>query len=132
MKLTPDTNILVRAAVVDDVGQSAAAQRLLSEAELIALPTSVLCEFVWVMRSTYKRPASDVARSVASLVAASKVEVNRAALAAGLHSLDSGGDFADAVIAFEGAQLGGETFATFDKKAAKLIQRTGQSVVLLK
>ena len=46
MKITPDTNILIRAVVRDDVKQAQAATKLLKEAELIAVSLPCLCEFV--------------------------------------------------------------------------------------
>jgi predicted nucleic-acid-binding protein len=42
-----------------------------------------------------------------------------------------GGEFADGIIAFEGACLGGATFATFDKNAAKRLKKLGQDSLLL-
>jgi predicted nucleic-acid-binding protein len=45
--------------------------------------------------------------------------------------LDLGGDFADGAIAYEGAWLGADTFASFDKKAVKLIESQGRSARLL-
>ena len=57
--------------------------------------------------------------------------LDRAAVEAGLALLEAGGDFADGAIAFEGRRLGGEIFATFDKKAAALLKATGQSCLLL-
>jgi len=59
------------------------------------------------------------------------VEVNRPAVEAGLLMLDTGGDFADGVIAYEGHWLGGETFVSFDKKAVAHLMAQGQSTRLL-
>jgi predicted nucleic-acid-binding protein len=39
--------------------------------------------------------------------------------------LDAGGDFADGVIAHEGYWLGAETFVSFDKRAAELVEASG-------
>ncbi len=50
---------------------------------------------------------------------------------AGLLMLDAGGDFADGVIAWEGKRLGGETFASFDKKAVTRLKAQRQSTQLL-
>ncbi len=55
------------------------------------------------------------------------VAVNRPAVEAGLAVLDEGGDFADGVIAYEGAWLGASTFVSFDRKAVSLIQAKGAS-----
>jgi predicted nucleic-acid-binding protein len=57
--------------------------------------------------------------------------VNRPAVEAGLALLDEGGDFADGIIAFEGASLGGAIFATFDKDAAKRLRKLGRDTLLL-
>jgi predicted nucleic acid-binding protein len=46
MKITADTNVLIRAAVQDDPRQAREAVKLLQEADLVAVPVPVLCEFV--------------------------------------------------------------------------------------
>ena len=46
MKITADTNVLVRALVQDDPEQARAASALLEQAELVAIPLPVLCELV--------------------------------------------------------------------------------------
>lgn len=46
MKVAVDTNVLVRAAVVDDPVQAGIAAQVLAKAELIAVTLPVLCEFV--------------------------------------------------------------------------------------
>jgi predicted nucleic-acid-binding protein len=43
----------------------------------------------------------------------------------------AGADFADAVIAYEGQRLGGETFVSFDKKAVAAIAKQGMKTRLL-
>ena len=50
VKVTADANVLIRAAVQDDVRQARRAAKILAEADLIAVPVPVLCEFVWVLR----------------------------------------------------------------------------------
>jgi predicted nucleic-acid-binding protein len=45
--------------------------------------------------------------------------------------LEAGGDFADGVIAHEGAWLGGEVFVSFDSKAVTLLRGHGASATLL-
>jgi predicted nucleic-acid-binding protein len=125
VKITADTNILVRAIVGDDARQSKAAQSALAAAELVALPLPVLCELVWVLSHGYKIAARDIAEAVRRLINGANVAANRAAVEAGLAMLDTGGDFADGVIAHEGQWLGAETFLSFDKKAVKLMQAQG-------
>ena len=46
MKVTVDTNILIRAVVRDDEQQGEAAATLLRQAELIVVSLPCLCEFV--------------------------------------------------------------------------------------
>lgn len=130
MKITADTNILVRAVVGDDVRQSKAAQTALAGAELIALPLPVLCELTWVLSQGYKIAAHDIAETIRRLTNGANVKVNHPAVEAGLAMLDAGGDFADGVIAHEGQWLGAETFLSFDKKAVKLMQAQSWSARL--
>ena len=44
---------------------------------------------------------------------------------AGLAALRGGGDFADGVIAWQGAALGGTVLATFDKNAVGILEICG-------
>jgi predicted nucleic-acid-binding protein len=132
MKITVDTNILVRAVVRDDQRQARAAAKLLKEAELIAVSLPCLCEFVWVLRRVYNFEKQDIYAALDTLLNASNVEVNRPAVDAGMAILKEGGDFADGLIAYEGNWLGGETFVSFDKRAVSLIAKQGQQTKLLK
>jgi predicted nucleic-acid-binding protein len=131
MKITADTNVLVRAIAEDHEQQSKVAQTALKRAELVAISIPALCELVWVLSQGYKIPTRDIAEAVRRLINAANVAVNRPAAEAGLALLDTGGDFADGVIAYEGSWLGADTFASFDKKAIKLLEAQGQSAQLL-
>ncbi len=131
MRVTVDTNVLVRALVGDDPAQSKAAAKLLTEAELIAIALPCLCELVWVLRKVYGLALSDAAAAIRALLVAANVEMNRPAVEAGLAVLDAGGDFADGVIAYEGQWLGGVTFVSFDKKAVSLLKRQGRRALIL-
>jgi len=131
MKIAADTNVLLRASVRDDPQQAAAAAQALRGAELVAVPVAAFCEFAWVLRTIYKRPASEVARSIRSLVTSPNVVTHLPAVEAGLAVLDQGGDFADGAIAFEGHWLGGEEFVSFDKQAVKLLKAQGKRARLL-
>ena len=131
MKVTVDTNILVRAVVRDDEKQGKAAAALLKEAEQIAVPLACLCEFVWVLRRLYGFGQSDISAAIRALVEAGNVAVNRPAVDAGLAIFEAGGDFADGLIAYEGRWLGSEVFVSFDKKAVALIARQGYQTQLL-
>jgi predicted nucleic-acid-binding protein len=131
MKVTVDTNILVRAAVQDDAGQAEAAVRLLRDAEAIAVALPCLCEFVWVLRRLYGFATQDVSAALAALLDAGNVMVDRPAAEAGMAMLDAGGDFADGVIAHEGRWLGAETFVSFDRRAVALVAGLGHPAELL-
>jgi predicted nucleic-acid-binding protein len=131
MKITADTNVLVRALTGDDALQSKVARRELAQAELVALALPALCELVWVLSQGYKIPASDIAEAIRRLLDSENVVVNRPAAEAGLSQLIAGGDFADGVIAYEGRWLGADSFASFDKKAVKRMQAQGEAARLL-
>ncbi len=131
MRIAVDTNVLVRAVVCDDPAQARVATKILTDAELIAIALPCLCEFVWVLRSVYGFQPADAAAAIRALLAAAKVEMNRPAVEAGLTALDAGGDFADGVIAYEGAWLGGDTFVSFDKQAVALLTSLGQTARML-
>ena len=131
MKITADSNVLIRAAVQDNVQQARRAAKILAEADLIAVPIPVLCEFVWVLRRGYKKSPGDVSDAIRRLMRSANVAMNRPAVEAGLSALDAGGDFADGVIAYEGEWLGAEEFVSFDSKAVSLLQAQGGRARLL-
>ncbi len=131
MRVAVDTNVLVRAVVRDDAAQARVATKVLTDAELIAVALPCLCELVWVLLRVYAFQAEDAATAIRALMATGNVAMNRPAVEAGLLVLEAGGDFADGVIAYEGAWLGGDTFVSFDKRAIALLKAQGQSTRLL-
>jgi predicted nucleic-acid-binding protein len=131
VKITADTNVLVRAITGDDPVQSAIARTELANAELVALGLPSLCELVWVLARGYKIPRSDIAETLRRLIAAENVAVNRPAVEAGLAVWEAGGDFADGVIAHEGTHLGAEAFVSFDRQAVNVLRGQGESARLL-
>jgi len=131
MKITADTNVLVRAAVQDEPHQARQAAKILQQAELVAVPVPVLCEFVWVLRRGYKKSIPDISDAIRRLMKSGNIVMNRPAIEAGLSVLDAGGDFADGVIAHEGEWLGAEEFVSFDSKAISVLQSQGGRVRLL-
>ena len=131
MKITADTNVLVRAITGDDTRQSRIAQAQLARAEAVALPMPALCELVWVLSQGYRINATDIGEAVRRLLSSANVLVDRPAAEAGLAMLEAGGDFADGVIAYEGSWLGAESFVSFDRKAVQLLQARGISARLL-
>jgi len=131
MRFTVDTNILIRAVMRDDARQAASAIKFLKEAELVSIPLSCLCEVVWVLSKVYRLGAQDIHAALQRLLNAANVAVNRPAADAGLAMLAAGGDFADGLIAEEGRWLGGEIFASFDRKAVALLTQQGHVAKLL-
>jgi predicted nucleic-acid-binding protein len=131
MRITADTNVLVRAVTEDHEQQSKAAQMVLKKADVVALAMPALCELVWVLAQGYKVSSGDIAEAIRRLINSANVVVNQPAAEAGLALLDAGGDFADGVIAYEGNWLGADTFVSFDKKAVKLMEAQGSAARLL-
>ena len=131
MKITLDTNVLVRLVIGDDAAQQLKAVETLEAAELVAISIHTLCEFSWVLERSYGVKRSDISIAIRRLLEMRNVIANRPTVEAGLSVLDAGGDFADGVIAFDGQWLGGETFVSFDKKAVKIIEGQGNAAILL-
>ena len=75
MKITADTNVLIRAAVQDDPHQARLAAKALREADLDAVPVPALCEFVWVLRRGYKKSISDISVAIHRLMKSANVVV---------------------------------------------------------
>jgi predicted nucleic-acid-binding protein len=124
MKITADTNVLVRAITGDDEQQGKVAQAELASA---AGALRVGLSAVAGLRNPFGRnsgsdPTPDERRECRD---------DRPAVEAGLAMLDAGGDFADGIIAYEGSWLGAEIFISFDKKAVKLMEARGEPVRLL-
>jgi predicted nucleic-acid-binding protein len=131
VRVTADTNVLLRATIGDDPDQACRAQEILGEAELVAIPLAALCEFVWVSRSAYRRSSREIGDVIRTWLGSPMVRLDRPAVDAGLAVLDAGGDFADGVIAFTGRQSGGTVFASFDRKAVALVAAAGGDTRLL-
>jgi predicted nucleic-acid-binding protein len=131
MKITADTNVLLRTLVEDDAEQAARAADALAAADVIVVTTQALCELVWVLTRSYGVSKANVASTIRALAETRGIVINRPALEMGLAVMAEGGDFADGVIAYEGAWLGGDTFVSFDRKAVNALNRTGRPSRLL-
>lgn len=125
MKIIADTNVLIRAAVMDDAKQAAAVRRMFESASSISVSNVAFCEFVWVLREGLKHTRADIAAAIKTIIDSKQVAADRNAVEAGLAAMASGADFADGVIAFECAELGGEVFASFDRAACKKLSALG-------
>ena len=131
MKITLDTNVLLRLVTANDASQTAAAAKAIRGADVVAIGLASLCELAWVLRSRYAAGSSDIARSIKLLTSTGNVVSDRLAVEAGLRVFEAGGDFADGVIAYDGRRVGGGTFVSFDRKAVKLLLNEGLSAELL-
>ncbi|KKX33037.1 type II toxin-antitoxin system VapC family toxin [Rhizobium sp. LC145] len=131
MKVTVDTNVLVRGVVRDDPKQASSVDQILKQASLIAVSLPCLCEFVWVLRRVYSFDDELIASAIRALLDTGNVVMNRPAVEVGLAMLEAGGDFADGIMAHEGTWLGGETFVSLDRKAVRLLSQQGEAAQLL-
>jgi predicted nucleic-acid-binding protein len=127
MRITADTNLLVRIAVKDDLEQARVAFELLSSADLVVIPLPCLCEVVWVLDSIYNFSNAELEMAIRAIVEPRNAVVDTAVVEAGLTMLSLGGDFADAVIAAAGNIMGGEMFVSFDRKAVSRLSAMGFS-----
>ena len=131
VKVTLDTNVLVRLVKLDEPAEAAAALHLPKKATLIALPTTALCELVWVLLRGYRYTPAQAAHALRMLMQVRQVVCHTPAVLAGLALLDAGGDFADGVIALEGEMLGGAEFVSFYWQAVGLLKGQKHKVRLL-
>ncbi len=131
MKITTDTNVLVRLFVRDNEAQTSAARRLLEAAEVIVIPTAAICEMVWVLRALYRQPRSVIINAIDQLTRADNVTFDSDAVEVGLAMLAAGGDFADGAIAAEGQGRGADVFTSFDREAVRRLVRQGISAKLV-
>ncbi|MEE3624285.1 type II toxin-antitoxin system VapC family toxin [Nitrospirillum sp. BR 11752] len=125
MKITVDTNILVRVFIEDDPEQATQARALLVKATRIVIPLPAVCEAVWVLRRAYRLSTSDIADQLERLLLVDAIVIDRQALMAGIAFLRAGGDFADGAIATDGRDKGGEVFVSFDRGAVNRWRRMG-------
>lgn len=131
MKIVADTNVLLRFVLGDDPRQYKTAVKEMERATAVAVSNQVLCEMTWVLRSRYSVSRENILATIALLRETVNVIVDSAAVDAGLAALRAGADFADGIIAYEGAWLGGETFVSFDRKAVAALEKQGQRTKLL-
>ena len=131
MRITADTNVLLRSVLNDDAAQSRLAREILAKATSVFVGSTSLCEFAWVLDRIHKFSRAQVALAIQNLVNSPRVFVDQPAVDAGLEAMNAGVDFADGVIAYEGRWLGGETFVSFDEKAVAALAKQGMKTELL-
>ncbi|OQW38841.1 MAG: DNA-binding protein [Proteobacteria bacterium SG_bin4] len=131
MNITADTNVLVRACVQDDAQQAQLAADVLRKAHRIAVSSTTLCEFVWVLQRAYQFTDADIVKAIRLLIRSKNVVCEMPAIELGLAAFEQGGDFADGIIAFSGASLGGAELVSFDKKAVAVLKAQRKKARLL-
>lgn len=123
MKIAVASDVLVCAVLRENEDRAIQAERVLRKAELLAVSTPALCEFVSTLQRDHGLEASDVAKAVRSLVNAEKVMADRPVIAAGLALLEAGGTFSEGVVAFESGRLGANNFVSFEPGSMVRIER---------
>lgn len=119
-----DNNVLVRYFTQDDREQARLANEVIESLSetgggYVSLVTMV--ELYWVLRRAYHLQTDAVTDTIARLVAAREVTVDRAdVIRSALSAARAGDDFADAVIASLGLEAGCQHTVTFDRGAARL------------
>jgi predicted nucleic-acid-binding protein len=121
-----DTNILVRYLVQDDEAQFAAAKNLIQSAlrtnERLYIPTTVILELEWVLRSNYRLEKDQVTVLLTNLLAAVELSFESEFVLEVALTLfkKTSADFADCVHIASAFCAGEKPFWTFDQKASKI------------
>jgi len=116
-----DTNVLVRFLVADDEVQSARAAKLVSRAirdgDRLFVSDVVLCEVVWVLRTSYGVGRAEIAEVLQRLLKAGHLTfAGSDALKRAAEAFARGkGDFADYVIREQALAAGCDRVVTFDR-----------------
>ncbi len=131
MRVTVDTNVIVRIVTQDDEIQARVAEAALDTATAAILTVPMLCELAWVLSRAYRTSAEDIADIIRDLAGRENAQVDWPAVESGLAVLEAGGDFADGVISYEGRRMGAEMFVSFDRKAVRLLDAQRQPARLL-
>ena len=121
-----DTNVLVRALVLDDAAQGKRAQDFLS-AQPVYIPVTVVLELEWVLRSRYRYSPKAIADAMEKLAILENAVVGeQAAVVAAARKMRQGWDFADAL--HHALAAGCDEFATFDTNLAPRAGRDDSTV----
>ncbi len=112
-------------ATRDNEQQVRIARKAVIDADRAIVPLPCAVEFVWVLEAVYGFSPVEIAQAVRLLFDMPNLEIDAASVTVGLELLESGGDFADGVIAAAGAAMGGDTFVSFDRKAVSRLQSMG-------
>jgi len=117
-----DTNLLVRALVMDNPEQVAVARRLMAE-DTVFLSRTVLLEAEWVLRSRYNKSRSELLAFFRALLETENTVVETAeAIGHAVEWYAQGADFADALHL---AACGSCVMHTFDRNFCKAAREAG-------
>jgi predicted nucleic-acid-binding protein len=127
----PDTNVVARLVVADEIRQGRAAENLVAS-EPCTIAASVLMECEWVLRGGYKLEARVIPTCFRDLLALEHIDtLDPVLVQRALQGYEAGLDFADALHAAQ--RRDGDRFATLDKRLARRAPRAGvPDVALLK
>jgi len=118
--ISVDTNVLIRAIVLDDRSQAEHATRLLSE-NICFVARSVVQEIVWVLAKSYRFGPSDIGMALEALTQSEQIVLeDEPLIRQALAWYKQGFDFADAI--HLAAALSCERLATFDQAFIKATQ----------
>lgn len=123
-----DTNVIVRFLTGDDPEQAEKSRRLIGEGALF-VPTSVLLESEWVLRSAYDFSGIEVVQALRAFCGLPGVTLEDTPLAArALDWAEQGMDFADAL--HLGRAEDCSAFMSFDRKLARTADALGMAKVV--
>jgi predicted nucleic acid-binding protein len=112
-----DTNVIVRFLTGDDPAQAAKARKLIEAADLF-VPTTVLLETEWVLRSAYDFAPSRIVAALTAFAGLPGIRLEDPPVAAqALAWMEAGVDFADALHLASARDCDG--FFTFDRRLAR-------------
>lgn len=120
-----DTNVLVRFLVEDDAEQTAKVQRLIRGAlernQSLFVSEIVLCEIVWVLRSSYRFQRAEILTALGLLLRSQQLAfASRERIFRAVDAYRAGrGDFADYMIRSQAVEFGCRLVATFERALQK-------------
>jgi predicted nucleic-acid-binding protein len=116
-----DTNVVVRYLTGDDPKQSLRAKAFI-DGSSVFVPTTVVLETEWVLRTLYHRSAAEIAAALRTLAGQPTVTLEQPMLVStALEWNEAGVDLADALHLASSHHC--EGFATFDRSLAKAAKR---------
>jgi predicted nucleic-acid-binding protein len=122
-----DTNLVVRYLTADDLDQTSRARQIINN-DIVFVPTTVMLEVEWVLRSIYRLSRSDCLNGMRDFAGLPTVTIEDSTVVAkALDLFGQGMDFADALHLLKAQHC--ETFVTFDRKFMKAAQAAGYETV---